>query len=165
MERKQEADVKLGGSQHDDLDWTKNRRPVQLADFALPSVRGNEYQAMQRFTEAVAPLGLSSDRLQRLKIAVAEATMNAIEHGNRYQEDMPVHVRVETENGQLRVRITDYGGGAALPAAETPDIEQKLAGLQSPRGWGIFLIKRIVDEMTVTDNNGKRTVELIVKWE
>ena len=39
---------------------------------------------MRRVAEAVAPYGLAPSRLERLRTATAEATMNAMEHGNRY---------------------------------------------------------------------------------
>lgn len=136
-----------------------------LAAFDIPSAPGNERQAMSRIAEAVAPLHLSADRLEKLKTAVAEATMNAMEHGNGYREEQPVHIRAETDDGQLRIRITDYGGSSEIPDAETPDIDLKLAGLQSPRGWGLFLIKSMVDEMNVLVDGELHTVELVINLE
>ena len=59
---------------------------------------------------------------------------------------MPVSVRVLHSPGRLRVQVTDMGDAGELPGAETPDIEAKLAGLQTPRGWGLFLIESMVDE-------------------
>ena len=50
-----------------------------LADFELPSAPGNERQAIERVGSAVAELGLEPSRVDRLKTAVAEATMNAME--------------------------------------------------------------------------------------
>lgn len=141
------------------------KKSTQLTDFELPSAAGNERPAMEKVAEAVASLGLPRERLERLKTAVAEATMNAMEHGNRYRADQPVRIQAESDGQQLRVRITDYGGGTEIPAAETPDIDQKLAGLQSPRGWGLFLIKSMVDEMNVTDDGEKHTLELVINLE
>ena len=61
-----------------------------LAEFELPSEPGNEREAIARVAGAVAGLGLEPARLERLKTAVAEATMNAMEHGNEYRADRPV---------------------------------------------------------------------------
>jgi anti-sigma regulatory factor (Ser/Thr protein kinase) len=99
-------------------------------------------------------------RLERLKTAVAEATMNAMEHGNHYQADKPVLIVVDVSTSQLKVEITDYGGGNELPEPETPDLEAKLDGLQSPRGWGLFLIKNLVDEMRVHTDAVHHTLEI-----
>ena len=60
------------------------------------------------------------------------------------------------------VRITDHGGGAEIPEAETPDLDAKLAGLQSPRGWGLFLIKNMVDEMNVSGDSEHHVIELVL---
>nr|MBA2533256.1 ATP-binding protein [Nocardioidaceae bacterium] len=102
-------------------------------------------------------------RLKRLETAVGEATMNAMEHGNQYRVEQPVMVRVLTEADLVRVQITDQGGSdAAEREAEVPDIEAKLAGLQRPRGWGLFLIKNMVDEAHETSDGELHTLELVM---
>jgi anti-sigma regulatory factor (Ser/Thr protein kinase) len=93
--------------------------------------------------------------------------MNAMEHGNHYQPDLPVEIEVIlTESSpserDLAVCIRDHGGSQIIPQSETPDLDAKLAGLQSPRGWGLFLIKNMVDEMQVTSDETHHTVELIL---
>ena len=60
----------------------------------MPSEPGNERIAIARVADALAGSGLSGDQLERLKTAVAEATMNAIEHGNHNQADVAVDVTV-----------------------------------------------------------------------
>ncbi|HEX2183117.1 MAG TPA: ATP-binding protein, partial [Rubrobacteraceae bacterium] len=60
------------------------------------------------------------------------------------------------------VKITDEGSGPPAFDSETPDLEAKLEGVQTPRGWGLFLIKSMVDEMNVTGDEHHHTVELIV---
>ena len=76
---------------------------------------------------------------------------------NQYREDQPVEIRVQTSKSKLSVFITDYGGGQDIPDAETPDIEAKLEGEQSPRGWGLFLIKNMVDDVLVTTDERHHT--------
>jgi serine phosphatase RsbU (regulator of sigma subunit)/anti-sigma regulatory factor (Ser/Thr protein kinase) len=134
-----------------------------LAEFELPSAPGNEREAIERIERAVADLELEAARLQRLKTAVAEATMNAMEHGNEYRADRPVSIRVLHTADSLRVQVTDLGGAAELPEPEAPDLEAKLAGRQKPRGWGLFLIERMVDEARVTGEGGRHTLELVLR--
>ncbi len=134
-----------------------------LAELSVPSEPGNERLAMERVAEAVRDLNLPEQRLERLKTAVAEATMNAMEHGNRYRPEVPVEIQVWLLEDRLLVRITDRGSGPPPnPDTETPDLEAKLEGLQTPRGWGLFLIKSMVDEMHISGNPNHHTVELIV---
>jgi len=137
-----------------------------LARFELPSRPGNERRAMEQVAEIVGPLQLPQAKLDRLKTAVAEATMNAMEHGNKYREDAPVLIEVARDGRALMVSITDWGGsqfGSDDPASDaaTPDLMAKLAGQQSPRGWGLFLIQNMVDEMQVASDGARHTVKLV----
>jgi serine phosphatase RsbU (regulator of sigma subunit)/anti-sigma regulatory factor (Ser/Thr protein kinase) len=131
-----------------------------IDEFSVPSAEGNERIAMERVAKAISGLPVTGQRLERLKTAVAEATMNAMEHGNGYREDLPVAIQVLADEDLLRVRITDKGGGKEIPEAEQPDLEAKLAGEQKPRGWGLFLIESMVDEMQVVSDDVHHTVEL-----
>lgn len=133
-----------------------------LVEFTVPSERGNERLAIERVAEVVQELGLPSARLERLKTAVAEAVMNAMEHGNRYEVDLPVYIQVSASSAAVEVRITDRGYGQPIPEPETPDLEAKLAGEQSPRGWGLFLIQNMVDDVRVITADTHHTVELIM---
>ncbi len=133
-----------------------------LDDWTVPSVPGNERLAIGRLIETVRELHLPPKRLEDLKTAVGEATMNAMEHGNHYHEELPVSIQVRATDAAVAVRITDEGGHFELPEAQVPDLEAKLAGLQSPRGWGLFLIEHLVDELHVTGDAMHHTVELIM---
>jgi serine phosphatase RsbU (regulator of sigma subunit)/anti-sigma regulatory factor (Ser/Thr protein kinase) len=131
-----------------------------LAEFSLPSKPGQERVAMEQIAVAVADLRLPAARLDRLKTAVSEATMNAIEHGNDYRAELPVKIKVLASDQDLEVHITDQGGEKIITEREAPDLEAKLAGLQSPRGWGLFLIKNMVDEMEIITDQSHHTIVL-----
>ena len=133
-----------------------------LAELSVPSEPGNERRAMEEVAGAVEGLGLPGPTLERLKTAVAEAAMNAMEHGNHYRAELPVSIEVSASDAELSVKITDEGSGPPAFDAETPDLEAKLEGVQTPRGWGLFLIKSMVDEMNVTGDEHHHTVELIL---
>jgi serine phosphatase RsbU (regulator of sigma subunit)/anti-sigma regulatory factor (Ser/Thr protein kinase) len=136
-----------------------------LAEFTLPSQPGNERKAIQKVEEAIEGLVLEGDRRERLKTAVGEATMNAMEHGNQYQPDKQVLISVRASAKFVSIHITDEGGGSEIDISELPDLESKLKGEQSPRGWGLFLIQNMVDEMNIKKNESSNTIELIVELE
>jgi serine phosphatase RsbU (regulator of sigma subunit)/anti-sigma regulatory factor (Ser/Thr protein kinase) len=164
-----------GWEQEDDITLVTIRRGGSIgvaprtgdvhASFSVPSREGNERQAMEQVAAAVAPLGLPDVALERLKTAVSEATMNAIEHGNEGRGELPVEVEVDSDGRELTVTISDHGLGGPVAAAETPDLGAKLEGVQTPRGWGLFLIQNMVDELRVSDADGRHTVELVVHLE
>ena len=140
--------------------------PTLITAFAIPGEEGNERLAMDRVAASIADLGLSTARLERLKTAVSEAAMNAIEYGSQGQPEIPVDIVVETTTDAIVVRITDRALSGVIPDdAEAPDIELKLAGEQKPRGWGLFLIKSMVDSMDVTSDGSSQTVTLTMARE
>jgi serine phosphatase RsbU (regulator of sigma subunit)/anti-sigma regulatory factor (Ser/Thr protein kinase) len=135
-----------------------------LADLTVPSRPGTEREVAGQVVGAIGALGLPTSRLSSLETAVAEATMNAIEHGNLGDESLPVAIRAWTEGETLVVRITDEGLGGGVPDdVETPDIEAKLRGEQSPRGWGLFLMRSMVDDLRITGDGHRHVLELVVR--
>jgi serine phosphatase RsbU (regulator of sigma subunit)/anti-sigma regulatory factor (Ser/Thr protein kinase) len=131
-----------------------------LTEFEVASKVGNERAVIARVEGTVAELDLAPATLERLKTAVAEATMNAIEHGNEFRADRPVSVRVRASAERLFVDVTDRGGNRPMPTPETPDLDAKLAGRQRARGWGVFLIERMVDDVQVSGDDRHHTVTL-----
>ena len=136
--------------------------PRTLAELSISSEPGNERRATEEVARAVRGLGLPERTLERLKTAVAEATMNAMEHGNRYRAEVPVVIEVSASDAELSIKITDEGSGPPAFHSETPDLEAKLEGMQTPRGWGLFLIKNMVDDMNVTGDEHHHTAELVI---
>jgi serine phosphatase RsbU (regulator of sigma subunit)/anti-sigma regulatory factor (Ser/Thr protein kinase) len=163
------------GEQEDDITLVALRRlgegtptttPTLDVVFSVPSERGNERLAMDRVVDVVEPLELDPQRLEQLKTAVSEAAMNAIEHGNGSDPEIPVDIQVRRSGGELRVAITDRGGGGGeLPEAETPDLEAKLDGRQKTRGWGLFLIRNMVDDVRESSDGDLHTIELVLELE
>jgi anti-sigma regulatory factor (Ser/Thr protein kinase) len=145
---------------HTSLDMPEE--PRVLAEFQLDSVLGNERVAAQRVTAVLTNLGLTEQRLQRLETAVAEAALNAIQHGNQSDAQKQVGVRVLSDSTEICVWISDEGRGSE-GVIETPDITAKLAGLQKPRGWGLFLMNRLVDGFSDEIAEGHHAVILRVR--
>ena len=116
--------------QEDDITLVTLRRAAGVADeplagstaltaFSLPGTTGNEREAMDRVAAAVADLGLPADRLERLKTAVSEAAMNAIEYGSQTRADVPFDVEVAV-TPRRRHRAHHRPGAVGLRARATP---------------------------------------------
>lgn len=111
----------------------------------LPSELGYEKVAMNTAASMAALMGFSPDRIEDLKTAVAEACINAIEHGNRMDETQNVGVVLSSHDNELEVRVIDSGSGVTSAPA-SPDIDRKMLGEEDARGMGMFLIQALVDE-------------------
>jgi serine phosphatase RsbU (regulator of sigma subunit)/anti-sigma regulatory factor (Ser/Thr protein kinase) len=136
--------------------------PVTIASFTAPSTSDTERVAAEQILAAVTDLPLTDTQRQRLFTAAAETVMNAAEHGNHFRADLSVGIEIVRQGNRLHVRISDSGHGGPIPEPATPNIDAKLAGLQSPRGWGLFLIEKMVDQVQVLDTPNGHTVELTV---
>jgi anti-sigma regulatory factor (Ser/Thr protein kinase) len=113
----------------------------------------------------LAGSGVDPARLERLKTATAEATMNAMEHGNRYDPTLDTRVVIAAAPGRVLVSIYDHGTPHDVGIAEQPNLEAKLEGLQSPRGWGLFLISEMVDSVEHRAEDGQHVLELVMNLE
>jgi anti-sigma regulatory factor (Ser/Thr protein kinase) len=133
-----------------------------VATWTLPSAPGNERLAMEQVAAAVQELALPAARLERLKSAAAEAVANAIEHGNQSRPERPVSLTVLVSATALCVRVSDQGAGLPHPEMAMPDLDAKLAGRQTPRGWGLFLIKNLVDDVRDRSSGTDHTIDLIL---
>jgi serine phosphatase RsbU (regulator of sigma subunit)/anti-sigma regulatory factor (Ser/Thr protein kinase) len=133
---------------------------VTLNEYVISSELGNERLLLPWIVEAISDLHLSEYRLENLKTAVAEAAMNAMEHGNGYGSGKPITVRVQLSSMAVRIQLVDYGTGLPSPEPPAPNLEAKLAGLESPRGWGLYLIKNLVDEVENSREDGKNITTL-----
>jgi serine phosphatase RsbU (regulator of sigma subunit)/anti-sigma regulatory factor (Ser/Thr protein kinase) len=135
-----------------------------LAAFEVASEPGGERQVLPLLARAIEPLGLPRARRDALTTAVAEAAMNAIEHGNDGRPDLPVRLVVAATDTAVLVTVTDRAVNSAEEGdVEVPDLDAKLAGAQSPRGWGLFLMRELVDEVRTRDSTVGHTVELVLR--
>ena len=130
----------------------------------LPTRLGYEKVAMSTAAAVARLIGFPEHRIEDLKTAVAEACINAIEHGNRLNEKLSVGVVLKAEPDALEVKVIDDGAGIGkMP--EKPDIDRKMHGEEGPRGMGMFLIQSLVDEaewVSVGDGAGSY-VRLLIK--
>jgi serine/threonine-protein kinase RsbW len=116
-----------------------------VIELNLPSRLGYEKVAMSAAASVAKLMGFDEERVEDLKTAVAEACINAMEHGNKLNESLSVGVILSMGDDSLEVRVVDNGSGA--PATKTtPDIDKKMRGEESSRGMGMFLIQALVDE-------------------
>ena len=78
----------------------------------LPSRIGFEKVAMSTAASVAKLMGFREDRVEDLKTAVAEACINAIEHGNRLNENLSVGVILSALEDSLEVKVIDDGSGS-----------------------------------------------------
>ena len=110
-----------------------------LLDSTLDSVDSAEGLALKLARE----IGFSDDDLHDLGMAVREAMVNAVVHGNRYNLNKKVHLSLAKETDRLIVRITDEGEGFERNGLPDPLAEENLL---RQSGRGLLLIQAFMDE-------------------
>lgn len=106
-------------------------------------------------------MGFADARVEDLKTAVAEACINAIEHGNQMDESLTVVVILSMDDNTLEVKVVDRGSGVRR-AVTAPDIDRKIHGDEDPRGMGMFLIQALVDEAEWVRKRGSSYARLAI---
>ena len=118
---------------------SRGRRSFRLSS-TMESVSEVEEAADQLATEA----GLDEDQRFHIGMAVREAAINAVLHGNEYDPARQIEVAMENTGKDLVVVIADQGHG--FNPENVPDplaSENILRGT----GRGIFLIRSLMDEV------------------
>ena len=135
----------------------------QSFDLQIPSVLGLEKVVVDCAASVGRLIHLPAERIEDLKTAVAEACTNAIEHGNKMQPRARVSVRFTIEDAQLQVAVQDEAMGSE--PATPPSLAQTRAGTKErPRGWGMFLIKNLTDEVEFETHPGHgHVVRMVVR--
>lgn len=90
-----------------------------------------------------------------IHMALEEAIMNAIRHGNQCCPNKDVHIEIEISNDQFCACITDQGEGFNPDDIPDPTDDENIENLS---GRGVMLMKNFVDE--VIFNSKGNSVEL-----
>jgi serine/threonine-protein kinase RsbW len=120
-----------------------NERTIEVI---LPSQIGYERIAMASSASFAKMFGFSPARIEDLKTVVAEAAVNAMQHGNKGRPDARVTIRMNLKDDTIYVTVTDDGEGIKKIYPK-PDIDRIIGNLDPPIGFGIFLIKQLVDDV------------------
>ncbi len=115
-------------------------RVCYTLESTLDSVNQVEATAERFATQA----GFTGDDIQEIMMAVREATINAVLHGNHYDPAKTVQVAFEHKPGALEVTVRDQGAGFDVQRVPDPLAPENLL---KQSGRGIFLIRAYMDEV------------------
>jgi len=128
-----------------------------LLDSTLDSVDEAENTVLRMAGQA----GLEEDDLHALGMAVREAAVNAVVHGNRYNARKKVHLTVSRMPDRLMVAIGDEGEGFTADSVADPLAPENLL---RQSGRGLLLIRAFVDEFEIVRRQPRGTQVRLVKY-
>ncbi len=134
---------------------------IRLEIPALPAFVGVARTVVAAVATSVP--GIDDDRLEDLRIAVSEACTNAVEAHQAAGMDQRVVLRCLIDPAALEVRVEDSGSGFD-PAAVAPRPPVGDAShLNAERGWGLQLIRALVDDVTFLPSSEGTAVHLSMR--
>lgn len=104
--------------------------------------------------------GLDEDATLNLGLALREATINAVKHGNKMHEGKKVNITFDLVRDRLEVRVRDQGEGFDFQEEEDPRLPENL---DKTSGRGLFLMRNFVDEVRFAHREGVGTTVNLIK--
>ena len=125
----------------------------------LPRTAKAELLAAQAVEDLGQRVAFPRDTLAEVKLAVVEACLNALEYG---AGDIVVELAAHRRNGGswLEVDVVDHGPGFNPSGVPAPALEAKLRAPRK-RGWGIELMRHLMDEVEISSRPGYTRVRMI----
>ncbi len=136
---------------------------ARTIEVSLANKLGYERVAMACSASFAQMMGLSPERIEDLKTVVAEAAINAMQHGNKGRPDARVTVSMNCKDDTINVAVMDEGDGIK-EFPPKPDIERIIDELESPIGFGLFLINQLTDQVEFNEvADGGHVVKMAIK--
>ena len=135
----------------------------QHIEISLPNQVGYERIAMASAESYATMIGLAPERIEDLKTIVAEAAINAMQHGNKERPDARVTVSMMFKDNTIQVTVMDQGEGfnEFLP---DPNIERIVNEEDPPVGFGTFLIRQLADQVEIDKtDDGANFIRMTIK--
>ena len=132
-------------------------------ELKIPNETSYLAEVRKAVREVVAASGFPEDELNRITLAVDESVTNIMEHA--YEDDLEgelfIEVLLEASGTEFTARIRDRGKTFDPTNVPAPDLSDHVE--QGRRhGLGIFLIRRIMDEVSYTSHpDGLNELKLV----
>ena len=125
-------------------------------DLVIPMLPNIEVAATKTAVAVAEYMNFNTDQIDELQLALIEACINAFEHSK--SNDSKLYIKFVMNENELTVIIKDNGKGFDMNKIDkTPDIKEKLKS-DYKRGWGIMLIKNLMDKVEIKSNSEGTTL-------
>ena len=120
---------------------------VPFTDVSIPSDTTEARRLQEEIEQQVAAMKVSEQEVFSVRLALEEALVNAIKHGNQMDRSKQVRVRYRFFLDRLEVHITDEGTG--FDPEDVPD-PTAVENLERPCGRGLMLMRHYMTEVAFT---------------
>ena len=125
---------------------------IRVVEISIPNELGYEKIARAVVADTAHKMGFSSEKIEDLKTAVAEACTNSIEYGNSFDAEAQVLVILSSDRNSINVRVVDEGRRPIpTPLPDSPTDRQCL---------GLYLMQKLMDDVKINCQPGRNEVLL-----
>lgn len=126
--------------------------------FDLPADLATIEEAVNAVMHRCASCEAESSRLRlNLRVGLTEALTNAVLYGNAGDPSKRIKVEVVVDESSITAKVTDEGNGFNPHNLPDPTVPPHLT---EPRGRGIFLMRKLLDEVHFNDRGNSVTMVL-----
>jgi len=128
-----------------------------VVELKLPIIPNMELIATQTAEVISRHMNLTDDQNSEISMAIIEACINAFEH-SKAENNVFIHFIIQDDS--LVIKVIDQGIGFDKTKIAIPKIENKIGTNERKRGWGLQLIKELMDSVEFESNEDGTTVTM-----
>src|SRR5579864_851774 len=145
-----------------DFSFANSLKPSLMAgdrfSYRLDSTLETVDSAEQTASRIATDSGFGDDEVMQIAMAVREAAVNAVLHGNAYDPEKKVELEFERTPHDLVITVRDQGRGMDLSKIPDPLAPENLL---KTSGRGIFLIRSFMDVVEIHPSQTGTEIKLI----
>lgn len=152
--------MRAAGGRSGNVNRTVVRRPDMSTTHRFTETIPSELQAAERIQERIISVLEGFEYPMRdvfgMRLALEEAIVNAIKHGNKMDPKKTVSIKCEIDSNRVCVQIEDQGPGFSPIDVPDPTSEENL---DKPGGRGIMLMKAFMTKVQYNARGNQVTLE------
>jgi serine/threonine-protein kinase RsbW len=130
------------------MNLASDHGPVAFTDVTIPSDTGEARKVQDEIESRLQALQVTEKEIFSVRLALEEALVNAIKHGNQLDRAKKVHISYRFLADRLEIQITDEGCG--FDPGDVPD-PTAVENLERPCGRGLMLMRHYMSEVNYND--------------
>ena len=123
--------------------------------WTIPSTNAEAAQVQQGIVDAIQEREYNREALFAIRLALDEALVNAVKHGNQGDADKNVKIDFAIDDERVVIEIEDEGVG--FDPADVPDPTDP-ENVGNPNGRGVMLMRAYMTEVRFNDNGNRVTL-------